>query len=248
LSTTGFLGYKLIKIEYTIVWYKFATDEYDLKELNKEVKIDDAAKDIMNALHSGQSLDLSDRGFKGIKVVQHIPEMEDEEEQIDVHNPRKEGQFNQYNGISLDHFQGIAFACQSLKKEIQKVLPTFKYIQSTYYPDFKFDFEKKINENIISLDHLNDNAINQMVRADDMTNAWHDKKDNNIPIWSKKHFDNSNYNQFLDKTIEHENNWCDENLTSFWKIWHLIRTEMFDFLHYIPDPLYKKLWLELIPI
>ena len=67
------------------MWYRFATDEYDLKELNKEVKIDDAAKDIMNALHSGQSLDLSDRGFKGIKVVQHIPEMEDEEEQIDVH-------------------------------------------------------------------------------------------------------------------------------------------------------------------
>jgi hypothetical protein len=230
------------------MWYRFASDEYNLNELNQEVRIDDAYNDIMDALHSGKSLDLSDRGFKGIKVVQYSPQMEEEYEHIDVRNPRKEGQYSSFNGISLDHFQGIAFACQDLKNEIQKVLPTFQYIKSTYWPTVNFDFENKMNENIISLDNLNEDAINQMVRQDDVEHAWQEKKDNNLPIWSAKHPDNLRYNEHLDKSIEYEKVWSEQHVRLFWKIWHSARSEMFAFLNYIPDPRYKKLWLDLTPI
>lgn len=229
------------------MWYRFATDQYDLEQLNNDVRIDDAYNDIMRALYSGESLDLSDRGFKGIKVVPYIPEMEEEEE-IDVHNPRKEGQYNKYDGISLDHFQGIAFASQALKRDIKKAIPTLNYIQSTYYPTVKFDIEQKLNENINALENLDENAINQMIRQEDIDKAWKEKKHNNIPVWSGRNPENFNYQKYLQEAIDFENNWCKQHVQSFWQIWHSTRRVMLDFLHYIPHPSYKQLWLELIPI
>jgi len=237
------------------MWYrviKIANDSYDLNELNKEVRIDDAVHDIMDALSTGKELDLSSRGFKAIKVNAPVPDdYDDNITQIDVNNPRSEGDFHYYEGQALDHYQGIAFACQILRlQSIKKGMPTFMYLyEHMFYKDI--DIEKyinKIQEIDQRLKELDENAINSMVRDDDFTQHWKQYDLPNAPIWNSRNPRYHEYESALNKSVEQEREICKEYAKEFWHCWSELRKVMLSFRDRVWSPQYKQLIEEFTPI
>lgn len=236
------------------MWYSLfkKSSDYDLNDLNKEVKIDDAYNDILEALETGKPLDLSNRGFKAIRVNPPISHEEEEDIPIDIHNPRKnrETDYRYFEGISLNSYQGIAFASQALLKMIKKMMPTMTYIGNDILKSesfFKQHYEviQKIQDRLIALD---EEAQMQMTRDNDFEQLWNSRGSKSEPIWSARSPMNQEWLQSVDGKIKQENEWSEIKSETFWRLWTELRREMFEFLDFIPYPNYKELWKEFIPV
>jgi hypothetical protein len=235
------------------MWYrKASSDEYDLTELNRDVRVDQAMEAIGRGLSTGEEVDLSPLGFKAIKVNTLRPQEPLEDEgPIDPRTPRDN--FQQFEGIDLDHPQGIAFAAQALQRNYtSRILSTFNVIWEDFLggsPSIE-PFWQRLKALHQLLEDLNEDAQMRMTRSQDFDQSWaaRGKSAGNIPIWSGQHPLNREYNQALDQNIDQENRWSAEKAKEFWAIWSELRKFMFEFKPYIPFGPYWKLWDELTPI
>lgn len=226
------------------MWLRFA-ENYDLNKLNEEVRLDDAMNDIAKALHTGETLDLADKGFKAIKVNSPIPSSFDDEEQIDIHKPREN--WHQYEGIALDHYQGVAFASQTLLSQINKALPTLLYISNESNSSMFQPFIEKLKTLKTHIQDLDLKAQIQMSRHEDFDQTW-DSKSNDIPVWSSQHPQHDAYNQALNQSIDQENAWSKEHMVQFWQLWKEAKAIMMDILPLMPYGPYRQAWQEFIPV
>lgn len=234
------------------MWYRRANDDkYDLNELNRDVRLDQALEAIGKGMASGEEVDLSPFGIKAIRVKQFDPAgMGIFDEPLSPHTKRDD--FQEYENIALDHAQGIAFSAQRLMHYISKIMSTFKVIWEDFLGSSQSiePFWERLEKFNQLLEELNADAQMQMTRGQDFDQSWANKGKStaNVPIWSAQHPLNKEYNQALDHMIDQEKQWSAEKAKEFWAIWSEVRQFMFEFKPYIPFGPYWKLWDELTPI
>lgn len=203
------------------MWYRKAEDEdpYSLKALNNEVRIDAAAADIMEAMHSGKNLDLSDRGFKGITVKSPVPESE--QGIAPYHLP--------------DHLQGLGFECQALIGEFEIIKGTVSVLRDQFYvPDD--GLHVLLDRSQVIFKHLNEQAFDALSVAEEHHNAvLHNWK--STRTWD---------NETTEKWLKYEREKTNELLSQYAFVVHKVFVEMLKYASKIPSGPYLQLWQEYI--
>jgi len=226
-------------------------DDYDLNELNRDVRLDQALEAMGKAFANGEELDLTPYGIHAIKVKTWDPPPPQEDPVINPHEKREN--FREFHGHQLDHSQGIAFAAEEMQRYfLQRIIPTFKVIRDDYLGGSSSvePISQKISEIDAAMEDLRESAIMQMTRSNDFNQMWQAKAEahGNKYIFDTKHPLNKEYNQALNDILDYENKWSAEKANEFWMLWRELRQFMFDFKPYIPFGPYWKLWDELTPV